>query len=112
MTDLDKAAAEASKTLGLSVEHPRFGVVEVYDSLDSPAGSMPIESFTGMPCDTLAYMQGLEAGARIANVRHAPLVKAARSRLDTITVFADGLVVKAGDDYLAPLTEALAELEG
>ena len=112
---LTKAATEASEVLGMSVEHPRFGVVEVYDALDSPAGSMPVESFTGNDAEALAYLEGLETGARIQRERYARLRRAADDvYLWCCTYAQDFRLTDTCQNLKAGLaeTEALSNLEG
>ena len=80
--ELTRAAAQASKALGMSVEWRyvpspspvtwtgSLMQVEVYDAMDSNAGEQPIESCQWTD-DTaaLAYLEGLECGARIMRER-------------------------------------------
>ena len=88
--ELTRAAAQASKALGMSVEWRyvpspspvtwtgSLMQVEVYDAMDSNAGEQPIESCQWTD-DTaaLAYLEGLECGARIVRERHARLRRSA-----------------------------------
>ena len=117
MNELDKAARAASEAFGMSVEVAHAvadaWLVEVSASLDDETEGVPIISQEWIRPAALAYLEGLEAGARIANVRHEALVAAARialDKLDTLTTeeFQRGCDKPARE----ALTEALAELEG
>ena len=70
MTDtLTRAANAASEALGMSVEYPRFGCVEIYPTGSKP-GTLPEVAFsTGSDGVALAYLEGLECGARIVRER-------------------------------------------
>ena len=85
--ELTRAAQAASDATGLDVQVARSGIVklwnlEIFDAIDGQDGEAPVLRPT---CLTeraaLAYLEGLEAGARIANVRHEPLVKLVREHI-------------------------------
>jgi hypothetical protein len=92
--------------------NPPLYHVEVYDAIDSEAGEQPIEQTENLTRRaTLAYLHGLECGARIQNVRHAALVATATECIYDL----ERHVKHQGpgpDKRLAALREALSQLEG
>ena len=117
MTDaLKNAAEEASAATGLEVvlcdpdATDEYGgplySVEVYDNIDGEYPDGPVID-TGLLVEpaALAYLEGLEAGARIATVRHAELVDCMRAMLDPMGECIKRQVVEQSRQALAELGE-------
>ena len=126
MTDaLTRAAKDASVALGLEVSLAHSGrfsaptiLVELWSPLDSNDGGQPIEQRDVLPVDALAYLEGLEAGARTQKQRHAVLVFLVESVLNwwtqaKVPLRQEALIVPNGEQTIGEaLTEALSQLEG
>ena len=121
MTDALKEAAEAaSAATGLDVqileewEHlaPGKYLLEAYAPIDSDDGQGPVlyETFL-TEAETLALLRGLEAGARIATVRHEALGNAANDALLNVVYDEASGRWMLGRKECDALSEALAELE-
>ena len=112
MTDtLTRAANDASEALGLHVEAYEEGrnayLVHVYAPLDE-GEEMPVIQRGGDHRSTLAYLEGLECGARIMRERHARL---RRSADDTYLWCCTHAVAFRLTDICQSLKAALANLE-
>ena len=125
MTDeLTRAAKDASEATGLEVlliDHdctdeygcPMYSV-EVWDNTPAPVPDGPaITQAELVQPAALAYLEGLEAGARIQKERHAPLVEAARATLETRSDLYDKCCVLPHSVHIChdALREALSQLE-
>ena len=113
MTDeLTRAAAEASEALGMSVELVGPG---------PPAGEWIVEAWgedaMGMPAlqehlrsdhAALAYLDGLETGARIQRERYGALVEAVKMAVDC---WQNGHDIIADSHVAHTLEAALSQLE-
>ena len=116
MTDiLTRAANAASETLGMSVEVlegdpdvPLYNI-EVWDAMDTPTADGPAVLIAGRTdTSALAYLEGLETGARIVRERHARL---RRSADDTYLWCCTHAVAFRLTDICQSLKAALANLE-
>ena len=97
-TELDKAAEEASEALGMSVELGRtehtgglcYPAVVIWPPMDGADGDQPTEN-RAFETDAapLAYLEGLEAGARIQRERHADMQDALLSTISDLAVLRD-----------------------
>lgn len=125
--ELETAARAASEATGLSVEtqtesdEPLSPVgVDVYTAIDSeengwPAATRQFEDYA----TALAYLEGLEAGARIANTRHAALVAAAIALGDVLPREGSSIWTWGMDEpraaecshYTAHIRKAIKELD-
>ena len=116
---LKKAAVEASAALGMSVVPCHVGplpwVVETFGPLDGPEGEGPLAQFyTEQTGEVLAYLRGLEVGARIQSERHARLRRAADDTYLWCCTFAKSFrLTDICHNLKAGLveTEALSQLE-
>lgn len=106
--ELERAAATASEALGMdaSTIWPHRGGIAIHIK---PVGHT--SRGLGTEAEVLAYLEGLETGARIQRERHRPLVAAAQavSRLSFYGGDCDEYHVDA--DALRALTLALSQLE-
>ena len=113
--ELTRAAADASEATGLEVGAAKIDglwTVRVWPPLDSEEGGMPIDAREGLGfAAALAYLNGLETGARIQRERYAELRKAAHECVWDLERY----VKTHGpgpDKRLNTLAKALSELEG
>ncbi|MBU8871357.1 MAG: hypothetical protein KOO60_10885 [Gemmatimonadales bacterium] len=120
MTDLDKAARDASEALGMSIDIQTESDedlspvgIDVFAAIDSEEGEMPVLTrMLDSRHEALALLEGLEVGARIANVRHGALVKAARGAYEAfMTLTSDEFSCGGDKPAREALTAALKELE-
>ena len=117
MTDeLTKAAENASDALGMSVEANPYGEsdtlyqVEVWTGPTAPHGEDLVDSFGFLTAPAaLAYLRGLETGARIQRERYAEVVSAVHAMFSDMDA---GYSPARGDCAVDRLAKALSELEG
>ncbi len=128
--ELEQAAREASEALGMSVEvtevvinqptiyHRGLGyLVEVHAPLDSDTAGPVNGPGHELPYHiALAYLEGLECGARVVRVKHEALRERAS---EVCAIYHDGATASTADgrelerfETRRRLAAALAELEG
>ena len=113
---LTKAATEASDVLGMSVEITYIVagqyVVGLYPPIDGPENGLPVEERELFAPAALAYLEGLETGARIQRERYAELLEAAgRAEAYAWGKVTDDRVSVSGE-HLGEIRVALSTLEG
>ena len=116
---LTRAANAAAEALGMSVEVVRVGVyqvprIEICGPIDSPENGQPLDGGIDFHKDTsaLAYLKGLETGARLMRERYADVVGNARALLNTVEASnGDEVVPLAIGLCIIAIREALANLE-
>ena len=114
MTDeLTRAAKAVSEATGLDVQtiYPHKGGIGIAAGRERSRGQ-------GTVPEVLAYLEGLEVGARIQKERHAVLVFLVESVLNwwtqaKVPLRQEALIVPNGEQTIGEaLTEALSQLEG
>ena len=112
--ELERAASAASEATGLDVQVSHSGrlsapsiLIELWDG-GASGFACPVEQRDVLPVEALAYLEGLECGARIQKERYAALVGAARSLADEHN---NGHFAPADGNHATALAEALSQLE-
>ena len=113
--ELTRAAADASEALGmdLHVDLHRCGhVLELYGPMHGADGEQPLVTWYNTKQglnSAIAYLNGLETGARIQRERYAEVVSAVHAMFSDMDA---GYSPARGDCAVDRLAKALSELEG